>query len=414
MAAPAVPAAAALSVHPVAAPAIATMKNDAKISAAKPTLEALTAGLAKSPAASAETLGLHFDAAKGHSCAACAGDEVPAGAPSAAAPLPAPSSGRLVKTVAPSSYDLKLSLDLENAAFTGKVKISLESKKPETRLVLHALDLTFGSVIVAGRRVDPSNIVVDPKAETVTILLDAPLKGKAIVEIEYSGKMNELMRGLYKSRGKNGDANEAWSFTHLEPTHARRVLPSFDEPAFKATFNLTMEVPEGLRALSNMPSVSDTVLNGRRTVVFQETPKMASYLLAVFAARLVPKTRQVGKTTLTVWAAPDQIDQADFALDAGEHALKYLNKYFGIGYMLPKLDMVAAPDFASGAMENWGAILFRDTSLLIDPKLSSDAAKRRVAEVVSHEITHLWFGRPVTMDWWNAPWPNEALTARVR
>jgi puromycin-sensitive aminopeptidase len=384
------------------------MKNEPKPVAAKPSLDALTAGLAKTPAAAAETLNLHFDAAAGHACAACAGDEVPAGAPSAQAPL-SPSSGRLSKTVLPRDYELRLRLDPENASFTGRVKISLESKKPAAQLVLHALDLSLTSVVVAGRRLDPSKIVVDAKAETVTLLLDAPLKGRAEVEIEYSGKMNELMRGLYKSRGRNGSKDESWSFTHLEPTHARRVLPCFDEPSFKASFGLTLDVPAGLTPLSNMPPVSDTVLDGRRTVVFQKTPRMSSYLLAVFAARLEARSRKVGKTVLTVWAAPDQIAQADFALDAGENALKYLNSYFGVPYMLPKLDMVAAPDFASGAMENWGAILYRDTSLLIDPKLSSDAAKRRVAEVVSHEIVHQWFGNLVTMGWWNDLWLNEAF-----
>lgn len=404
---------------PVAVPAAAfaaspDMKKLPKISAAKPSLEALTAGLrdarsADRPDAAADALNLHFDAAKGHACAACAGDEVPAGAPSASAPLPPSSSGRLSKAVLPRKYDLRLRLDPENAAFTGNVKISLESRAPTKQLVLHALDLSLTSVVVAGRRLEPSKIVVDAKAETVTLLLDKPLKGRAEVEIEYSGKMNELMRGLYKSRGKNGKKDEAWSFTHLEPTHARRVLPSFDEPAFKAEFALTLDVPAGLTPLSNMPPVSDTVLDGRRTVVFQKTPKMSSYLLAVFAARLESRTRKVGRTVLTVWAAPDQIAQADFALDAGANALRYLNKYFGLPYMLPKLDMVAAPDFASGAMENWGAILYRDSSLLIDPKLSSDAARRRVAEVVSHEIVHQWFGNLVTMVWWNDLWLNEAF-----
>lgn len=401
------PSPAPAAVPIAAAPIIATMKNDPKPSAAKPSLDALNDSLSANRPAAAEALNLHFDAASGHSCSACAGDEVPAGAPSARTPLP--SAGRLSKDVTPRAYDLRLALDPENATFTGRVKISLESKKAESRLVLHALDLSLNSVVVAGRRLDASRILVDAKAETVTLLLDAPLQGRAAVEIEYSGKMNELMRGLYKSRGKNGAKDEAWSFTHLEPTHARRVLPCFDEPAFKASFKLTLDVPEGLTPLSNMPSVSDTILDGRRIVSFQETPKMSSYLLAVFAARLEARTRKVGKTVLTVWAAPDQIEQAGFALDAGENALKFLNKYFAIPYMLPKLDMVAAPDFASGAMENWGAILYRDTSLLIDPKLSSDAAKRRVAEVVSHEIVHQWFGNLVTMGWWNDLWLNEAF-----
>lgn len=407
---PSAPAAVAAPARPAAAApaAPATMKNETKLSAAKPTLEALTAGLTRAPKESARTLALHFDAADAGACASCAGDEVPAGAPSARAPLPR-SAGRLSKTVVPRSYDLALNLDPEGAAFTGRVKITLDSKTPTRKITLHSLDLNLTSVVVAGRRLPAAKVVVDPKTETVTLHLDEPLKGRAAVEIEYEGRMNELMRGLYKSRGKNGGRDEAWTFTHLEPTHARRVLPSFDEPAFKARFKLTMTVPEGLTPISNMPRASETVEGGRRTVVFRQTPKMSSYLLAVFAARLEGRSKKIGKTALTVWASPEQIGQSAFALAAGEHALRYLNAYFKLPYMLPKLDMVAAPDFASGAMENWGAILYRDSSLLIDPKLSSDAAKRRVAEVVSHEIVHQWFGNLVTMGWWNDLWLNEAF-----
>jgi puromycin-sensitive aminopeptidase len=158
-----------------------------------------------------------------------------------------------------------------------------------------------------------------------------------------------------------------------------------------------------------MPAAAEARADGRRTVEFAETPKMSSYLLAAYAARLVPKSRRVGRTTITVWAAEDQIAQADFALDAAANALKRLERYFGIPYQLPKLDLVAAPEFVSGAMENWGAILFRDSNLLIDPKLSSEAAKRRVADVVTHEIVHQWFGNLVTMKWWNDLWLNEAF-----
>ena len=264
---------------------------------------------------------------------------------------------------------------------------------------------------VGGRALDASRVVVDAKAETVTLLLDAPLrKGRVELDFSYSGKMNELMRGLYKARGRDGaNKEEAWTFTHLEPTHARRVLPSFDEPEFKAPFALTLDVPEHLTPISNMPATTTAVADGRKVVTFAESPKMSSYLLAVYAARLVPKSRKVGKTTITVWAAADQIGQADFALDAAVNALKNLNSYFGLPYQLPKLDLVAAPDFASGAMENWGAILFRDANLLIDPKLSSEAMKRRVAEVVTHEIVHQWFGNLVTMKWWNDLWLNEAF-----
>ncbi|MDE2510350.1 MAG: hypothetical protein KGL74_04450, partial [Elusimicrobia bacterium] len=329
-------------------------------------------------------------------------------APAAAAP--AQPSGRLPKGVTPRRYELKLSLEPEAGAFRGRAAIAVNVAAPTDRIVLHALDLVIGEARVAGRRLDPSRIVIDAKAETMTLLLDRPLaKGPAAVEIVYEGRMNELMRGLFKARGRDGAKEEAWSFTHLEPTHARRVLPCFDEPQFKAPFALTLDVPAHLTPISNMPAVSEKTENGRRIVTFAETPKMSSYLLAVFAARLVSRSRKVGKTVISVWAPADQIGQADFALETAVHALKGLNSYFGLPYQLPKLDLAVSPDFASGAMENWGAILFRDASLLIDPKLSSGAARRRVAEVVTHEIVHQWFGNLVTMKWWNDLWLNEAF-----
>jgi puromycin-sensitive aminopeptidase len=350
-------------------------------------------------------------------CAGCAGPsgggvaEMPA---AGLRPASKPGNGgTLPKTASPRRYDLRLRLDPENGAFNGAVKVTAWAGQPTGRIVLNSLDLEYTHVAVNGARLDPAKVIVDNKAETVTLLLDAPLRGKVELEFEYMGKMNELMRGLFKARGKTDGKEEAWAFTHLEPTHARRVLPSWDEPAHKAVFGLTLDVPAGLQPLSNMPAVSDVTEGGRRVVRFADTPKMSSYLLAVFAARLAPKSRKVGKTVVTVWAPQEQLAQADFALDAAVRALEFLNKWFAYPYMLPKLDLVVSPDFASGAMENWGAILFRDASFLIDPKLSSDAAKRRVAEVVSHEVVHQWFGNLVTMGWWNDLWLNEAFATWV-
>jgi len=410
--APPITAAVAAAVSaPAAAPSAAPVAP-AAVPAALPALTALGTAVAAAPAASA--LGARFDGSAARVCAACAEDAVAAAAGSgAAAPAvpPAPSAGRLGKDARPERYDLRLALDPEAGTFRGQARVAVRVAAPTERLVLHALDLSFDAVSVGGRRLDAARVVVDAAAETVTLLLDAPLKkGRVELDFAYSGKMNELMRGLYKARGRDGaNKEEAWTFTHLEPTHARRVLPSFDEPEFKAPFRLTLDVPEHLTPISNMPARSTTVADGRKVVTFAESPKMSSYLLAVYAARLVPRSRKVGKTVITVWAAADQIDQTDFALDAAVNALKGLNRYFGIPYRLPKLDLVAAPDFASGAMENWGAILFRDSNLLIDPKLSSEAMKRRVAEVVTHEIVHQWFGNLVTMKWWNDLWLNEAF-----
>ncbi len=378
---------------------------------ARPALENLASGLRAEAPAPGAALNASFDGATGHTCAACAGEEVPASAsagPSApAAPHP---SGRLPGGVKPSRYDLRLALEPEAGTFRGRAAVAVTASKPMDRLVLHSLDLAYASVKVNGRALDLSKVIVDEKAETVTLLLDAPLKkGKSNVEFEYSGRMNELMRGLFKARGRNAGKEEAWAFTHLEPTHARRVLPSFDEPEFKAPFALTLDVPEALTPLSNMPIVSETISDGRKVVEFAPTPKMSSYLLAVFAARLESRSRVVDGVKISVWAPADQIEQTAFALDSAEKALKGLNRYFGLRYALPKLDLVVSPDFASGAMENWGAILFRDASLLIDPKLSTDAARRRVADVVTHEIVHQWFGNLVTMKWWNDLWLNEAF-----
>jgi puromycin-sensitive aminopeptidase len=405
----ATPAAAFLPAASV--PALAAAAPMSAPAAARPSLEALGASVAAPDAAPRAALDLRFDGSDAPKCAACSGDEIPASAAaSPTAPAAPPAAGRLPSGAKPVRYDLRLTLEPEAGTFRGRAKVAVAVGKATDRLVLHALDLAFDAVTVNGRRLDPAKVVVDAKAETVTLLLDAPLaKGRASLEFEYSGKMNELMRGLFKARGRNAGKEEAWSFTHLEPTHARRVLPCFDEPEHKAPFALTLDVPEHLTPISNMPAVSETIKHGRKAVTFADTPKMSSYLLAVFAARLESKSRMVDGTKISVWAPADQLAQADFALDVAEKALKGLNRYFGLRYQLPKLDLVVSPDFASGAMENWGAILFRDASLLVDPKLSSDAARRRVAEVVTHEIVHQWFGNLVTMKWWNDLWLNEAF-----
>ena len=420
---PQTPAASALSLPAAAAATVPPAKaSSSQASAASvgagPVLRAMADGVSKPHADAPMTLSAGFDGAKAHECAACSGDGIPAAPPSGAPPSSRPpvdaAVGRLPDAVKPKRYDLTLSLEPEAGTFKGRARVTAAVTKPTDRVVLHALDLNFTEVKVDGKALDASQIVVDAKTETVTLLLgESRAKGALSVEFAYEGRMSELMRGLYKAKGKADGKDEAWTFTHLEPTHARRVLPSFDEPGFKAVFALTIDAPEHLTPISNMPGVSRVVKDGRVSVTFADSPKMSSYLLAVFAARLQPKTRKVGKTLVSVWAPADQLAQADFALDAAERALKALEKYFGMPYQLPKLDLVAAPDFASGAMENWGAILFRDVNVLVDPKLTSDAAKRRVAEVVSHEIAHQWFGNLVTMKWWNDLWLNEAFATWV-
>ncbi|MBI3553113.1 MAG: M1 family metallopeptidase [Elusimicrobia bacterium] len=359
----------------------------------------------ESPMEKAKTLDALYDKTKPGS-----GSVQSFSSPPPAIPTQVLQGGRLPRTVVPKSYEVRLKVDPEAGGFSGRVKIAVEAAKPSKQIILHSLGHAIQEISVNGKPVPVTSAVIDPASETLTITLSEELKaGPASLEIGYSGQYNKQMRGLYESKAKFEGKEEKYAFTHLEPTNARRVFPAFDEPDFKAEFSLTVEAPAQLTVLSNMPAASRKVEEGWQTVTFGKTPKMSTYLFALAAARLVPLSKTVDGTKITVWTMPQDAGQAGFALEVAENALKRLNKYFGIRYQLPKMDLVAVPDFAAGAMENWGAIFFRDSALLVDPKLSSTKARRRVAEVVTHEIVHQWFGNLVTMRWWNDLWLNEAF-----
>lgn len=318
--------------------------------------------------------------------------------------------GRLPTEVRPLSYQLDLHVDPDQDRFTGRVRIDLTVERPVRSLTLHSLELDIKEARLAGRTIPADRIRSDAAAETVTLALEEPLPaGKAELEFEFSGLYNRQMRGLYLSTAKHGGKLERYAFTQLEATAARRMFPCFDEPEFKAKFGLSVTAPARMTVLSNQPPESRSVDGERQTVRFGESPVMSSYLLALAVARLVPGARKAGGRPVTVWTLPADKAQAGFALEIAKHSLKSLNRYFGLAYQLPKLDLVAVPDFAAGAMENWGAIFFRDSALLVDAKLSSTRARRRVAEVVAHEIVHQWFGNLVTMKWWDDLWLNEAF-----
>ncbi|TBR22579.1 M1 family peptidase [bacterium] len=321
-----------------------------------------------------------------------------------------PATGRLPRTARPESYDLHVTLDPDAGRFSGTVKIAVDLDAPVKELSLHAVGLNFSKAAMDGAALGLDALSADAAAETVTLRLREPLgKGRHTLELAWTGELGKHMKGLYQSKAEHEGKTENYAFTHFEPTDARRMFPSFDEPEFKAVFKTTLSGPERLTLLSNMPATKTTVAGGVKTVSFAPTPKMSTYLLAVAAGRLVPQTRKVEGVDVTVWTRPSEAGQAGFALDAAEHALKSLNAYFDLPYRLPKMDLVAVPDFAAGAMENWGVIFFRDSALLVDPKLSSPRAKRAVAETVTHEIVHQWFGNLVTMRWWNDLWLNEAF-----
>ncbi len=317
---------------------------------------------------------------------------------------------RLPTDVVPSSYDLVLEPDLGSASFVGEVTIQVEVVEPTDEVVLNAIDLQLDMADVDGRAAE---VTLDAEHGRASLRLAAPLAvGPATVHIRFRGILNDKLRGFYRSTFKDSSGTEhTIATTQFESTDARRAFPCWDEPVLKATFSVTLIVPEGLLAVSNAAVASEELTpDGRRRVVFQPTMKMSTYLVAFIVGPLTAtEAVDVDGVPLRVIAAPERIALAPFALEAGAFALRTYADFFGIAYPGGKLDLVAIPDFAFGAMENMGCVTFRETALLVDDTHASQAELQRVADVVNHEIAHMWFGDLVTMKWWNGIWLNEAF-----
>jgi puromycin-sensitive aminopeptidase len=319
--------------------------------------------------------------------------------------------GRLPAVVRPVSYDLALDIRPDEGCFSGRVSIAVHVDASTREIALHAQDLRIADARlrtdVHGRAL---TVALDPEAARLVLTASEPLApGRAVVDIEFSGSLNQQMKGLYQARAVVDGVEERYAFTQFEPTDARRCFPCFDEPGFKAAFRVEVTAPSHLTVLSNMPAVSETSRGAVKTVRFAETPVMSTYLVAIAVGRLAATRRLIAGTDVAVWALPHELALADFALDVTEATLPLLNDYFALPYPYPKLDLIAVPDFAMGAMENWGAIFFRDSRLLVDPRRASTTTQRVVANVIVHEIVHQWFGNLVTMAWWDDLWLNEAF-----
>ncbi|MBI3803988.1 MAG: ERAP1-like C-terminal domain-containing protein [Nitrospirae bacterium] len=315
--------------------------------------------------------------------------------------------GRLPGGVRPELYQIRMNVAPEERRFGGEVAIDLQIAQPTNTITLHALDLDIPEATV-GREgsAAPARVATDPASETLTLTFAEPLPaGPARLTLRFSGKLNRHLRGLYEAHA----GGETYAFTQFEATDARRMIPSFDEPGMKARFRLTVTIPAHLTALSNMPVISEKTEGALKTVSFEETPVMSTYLLALAVARLESKEIDVAGTRVAIWTVPGQLHLGDFALKVTSAVLPLLNDYFDLPYPYPKLDLVSVPDFAMGAMENWGAIFFRDSRLLLDETLASTGTQRGVANVITHEIVHQWFGNLVTMAWWDDLWLNEAF-----
>jgi puromycin-sensitive aminopeptidase len=323
---------------------------------------------------------------------------------------------RLPRNVHPTRYDLALEPDLGSFTFSGRADIAVTIEEPVSTVVVNAVDLAFGEAWVAyegGSRVDATQVRLDPETERAHLIFSEPLgPGNAALHIDFTGEINERMRGFYRSRYTDASgAPHTLATTQMQPVDARSAFPCWDEPDFKAVFSITLVVPDGMFVASNGPEVArESAGEGKSRVRFADTMKMSSYLVAFMCGDLeVTDPVDVDGTPVRVIHAAGRERLTSYALDVAAHAIRFFSDYYAIPYPERKLDLAALPDFAAGAMENPGLVTFRETALLIDPENATQPELSRVAETIAHEIAHMWFGDLVTMRWWNGTWLNEAF-----
>jgi puromycin-sensitive aminopeptidase len=325
-------------------------------------------------------------------------------------------SHRLPTTVTPERYEIRLTPDLTTWTFSGEEKVSIQVHEAVREIVLNAAELEFRSVSLKLQNgtVLQGRSQLDSESEQAKLsFAEAVPVGRYELQIGFSGILNDKLHGFYRSTYKDSQGQEKpLASTQFESTDARRAFPCWDEPACKAVFQVTLIVDEKLTAICNTRVLRETLLpgTGKKEVIFADSIKMSTYLVAFIVGEFdATEPLMVGSAPLRVWAVPGKKHLASFALDIGKSSLEYFSRYYGIPYPGDKLDLIAIPDFASGAMENLGAITFRETALLVDAKKATRAELERVADVVSHENAHMWFGDLVTMKWWNGLWLNEAF-----
>jgi aminopeptidase N/puromycin-sensitive aminopeptidase len=317
-------------------------------------------------------------------------------------PTPLLAATRLPVNVLPEHYAIRIAPELGPETFRGEVSIDVRVTEAVSSITMHSVGLNLAEVTVNGT---PAEVTTDKENETVTLKHALP-PGKARIDIKFDGRIAQDLRGLYVSR----TPKDKYAVTQFEAMSARRAFPCFDEPAMKATFDVTLVVDAGDTAISNGRLVSDLPAGeGKHALTFSRTPKLPTYLLAFLVGKFECIRGEAEGTPIRVCTTPGLQHLGKFALEASKASLEYFNDYYGIPYPFEKLDLIGIPDFAAGAMENAGAITFRETDLLVDEQASSTLARKRVALVVGHEIAHMWFGDLVTMKWWNDIWLNEGF-----
>jgi puromycin-sensitive aminopeptidase len=318
---------------------------------------------------------------------------------------------RLAADVVPRRYLLRLEVDPEAGDdYRGEVEISIELGAARRTIELHAADLRVARARVAIED-GPSlaaRVTAQPKSEMISLAFPSPVgPGRVTLALGFAGKLRGNLRGLYRASAQG----QRYAFTQLEAADARRFFPCFDEPAMKARFGIEVTTRASATALSNAPIERETPLaDGRKTVHFAETPPLSTYLVALAVGALESSApTRCGRTEIRVWHAPGKGALTGFALDAARECLARLEKWFALPYPYAKLDLVAVPDFEAGAMENAGAVFFRENLLLLDERSATLAEKKRAAEVICHELAHMWYGDLVTMAWWDDLWLNESF-----
>lgn len=322
--------------------------------------------------------------------------------------------GKLPKQIVPSEYEIRITPDVAKLTFTGSETIKIKTDAPAREITLNSAELEIRTVSVDGAAVDSSKIHLDSNNELLTITSPNELPaGEHSLKLEFRGHITPKGRGLYYMpyQEQGSGAKKICLGTQFEPSDARRLFPCWDEPSFRARFQLTAVVPANWTAISNMPIESERKLNDQKEVRFQATPSMSSYLNVFVTGELDLLEKKITGTQIRVVATKGKAAWGQYALESTAQILQYYDDYFGLKYPLPKLDQIAIPGGFGGAMENWGGITYYESALLFDPEKSSAATRQRIYEVIAHETAHQWFGDLVTMAWWDNLWLNEGFAS---
>jgi aminopeptidase N len=326
--------------------------------------------------------------------------------------------GRLPKDVVPTLYQLRFEVDPGAETFTGRARIEIDVRRPVASITVNALRLQAESVRLVLGDSERVLAVADDAARAqwrLTWAGDAPLApGRYALRFDYRGRVERTGQGLYRVDYTAQGAPARMLATQLQPTHARALFPGFDEPAFRASFEIEAVIDARLQALSNMPvAVEAALADGRKAVRFERTPSMPSYLLALAVGEFDVLEGRFGEVPLRIFTARGRSREAAYAMDATRRLLAWFGEYFGRPYMLPKLDQIAVPGVRGGAMEDWGAISYNENLLLFDERRSPPRQRELVFSIVAHEIAHQWFGNLVTAAWWDHIWLNEAFATWI-